>query len=114
MERGALTRRAGLVCGARRRFIPFSPLGRGFLTGRVTRETFAPGDLRSGNPRFADAALAKNVAIVDAVRAVAERRGATPGQVALAWLLAQGEHVVPIPGTRRRRRLEENAGGRAP
>jgi aryl-alcohol dehydrogenase-like predicted oxidoreductase len=91
-------------------FIPFSPLGRGFLTGRLdSSASFASGDFRSGLPRFADAARAKNEAIVDAVRAVAERRGAQPSQVALAWVLAQGDHVVPIPGTRRRRWLEENA-----
>ena len=91
-------------------FIPFSPLGRGFLTGRLDGSaTFASGDFRSGLPRFADAARAQNEAIVDTVRAVAGRLGAQPSQVALAWVLAQGEHVVPIPGTRRRRWLEENA-----
>jgi len=91
-------------------FIPFSPLGRGFLTGRLDGgASFASGDFRSGLPRFADAARAKNEAIVDTVRAVAGRAGAQPSQVALAWVLAQGEHVVPIPGTRRRRWLEENA-----
>ncbi len=91
-------------------FIPFSPLGRGFLTGRLDeRASFTSGDFRSGLPRFADDARAANAAIVDGVRAVAERAGAQPSQVALAWVLAQGEHVVPIPGTRRRRWLEENA-----
>ncbi len=91
-------------------FIPFSPLGRGFLTGRLDgRATFASGDFRSGLPRFTAAARAANEAIVDRVRAVAARLDAQPSQVALAWVLAQGEHVVPIPGTRRRRWLEENA-----
>ncbi|MGZ6694948.1 MAG: aldo/keto reductase [Solirubrobacteraceae bacterium] len=91
-------------------FIPYSPLGRGFLTGRLDGATsFASGDFRSGLPRFTDAARAANEAIVERVRAVAGRLGAQPSQVALAWVLAQGEHVVPIPGTRRRRWLEENA-----
>jgi aryl-alcohol dehydrogenase-like predicted oxidoreductase len=91
-------------------FIPFSPLGRGFLTGRLDATTsFASGDFRSDLPRFTDTARDANAAIVDRVRAVAERVGAEASQVALAWVLAQGEHVVPIPGTRRRRWLEENA-----
>lgn len=89
-------------------FIPFSPLGRGFLTGTVTGG-FAADDFRARNPRFTDAAIAANTALVDRVRAVAERVGATPAQVALAWTVAQGEHVVPIPGTKRRRWVEENA-----
>jgi aryl-alcohol dehydrogenase-like predicted oxidoreductase len=91
-------------------FIPFSPLGRGFLTGQVTRETITEGDMRATNPRFSDEAMEQNLTIVDRVRAVADRHDATPGQVALAWLLAQYDGVVPIPGTRRLERLDENAG----
>jgi aryl-alcohol dehydrogenase-like predicted oxidoreductase len=90
-------------------FIPFSPLGRGFLTGQVTRETISDGDMRATNPRFAAGAMEQNFAIVDRVREVADRHDATPGQVALAWLLAQYEGVIPIPGTRRSERLDENA-----
>jgi aryl-alcohol dehydrogenase-like predicted oxidoreductase len=89
-------------------FIPFAPLGRGFLTGQVTRETITAGDMRGANPRFTADAIEQNLAIVDRVRAVAERHSAAPGQVALAWLLAQYEAIVPIPGTRRIDRLEEN------
>ena len=89
-------------------FLPFSPLGRGYLTG-----TLAPGfeatDFRGGLPRFTAEAMTANQRIVDGVRGVAERRGATAAQVALAWTLAQGTRVVPIPGTRRRARVEENA-----
>jgi aryl-alcohol dehydrogenase-like predicted oxidoreductase len=91
-------------------FIPFAPLGRGFLTGTLTTGTTDPGDFRSTLPRFTHAAVDANRAIVERVRTVADRHGATPAQVALAWVLAQGEHVIPIPGTRRLRHLEENAG----
>jgi aryl-alcohol dehydrogenase-like predicted oxidoreductase len=92
-------------------FLPFSPLGRGFLTGRFA----SPGDLprddfRRGLPRFQRDALRANLAIVAGVRKVAGRAGATPAQVALAWVLAQGRHVVPIPGTKTPRYLSENAG----
>ena len=90
-------------------FLAYCPLGRGFLTGALTAETIGADDFRSANPRFTPEAMAANAAIVDGVRAVAERHGATPAQVALAWVLAQGPHVVPIPGTKRRRWLEENA-----
>ena len=90
-------------------FLPFSPLGRGFLTGRLTRAEFASDDFRSRNPRFTAEALAANSRLVDVVRRVAARRDATPGQVALAWTLAQGQHVIPIPGTKRVAYLEENA-----
>lgn len=90
-------------------FLAYCPLGRGFLTGALTADTIGEGDYRSANPRFTPEAMAANAAIVDGVRAIAERRGATPAQVALAWVLAQGDHVVPIPGTKRRRWLEENA-----
>jgi aryl-alcohol dehydrogenase-like predicted oxidoreductase len=91
-------------------FLPFSPLGRGFLTGTVTQGSFGEGDFRATNPRFTPEAMSANAALVDAVRAVADRRGATAAQVALAWVLAQGEHVVPIPGTKKLAYLEQNAG----
>jgi aryl-alcohol dehydrogenase-like predicted oxidoreductase len=91
-------------------FIPFSPLGRGFLTGAVTAASFGDDDFRGKNPRFTPEAMRANLAIVEVVREVAERLEATAAQVALAWVLAQGDHVIPIPGTRRVERLEENAG----
>jgi aryl-alcohol dehydrogenase-like predicted oxidoreductase len=95
-------------------FVPFSPLGKGFLTGTVTTDTqFAPDDFRRRVPRFEAANLAANQALVDRVRALAEARGATPGQVALAWLLAQQPWIVPIPGTRRLSRVQENAAATA-
>ena len=91
-------------------FVPFSPLGNGFLTGTVTADaTFAEGDVRGTIPRFTPENRDANLALVDRVRALAEGRGATPGQVALAWLLAQQPWIVPIPGTRRLSRLKENA-----
>ena len=90
-------------------FLAYCPLGRGFLTGALTADTIGEGDYRSANPRFTPEAMAANAAIVDGVRVIAERRRVTPAQVALAWVLAQGDHVVPIPGTKRRRWLEENA-----
>jgi len=89
-------------------FVPFSPLGRGFLTGTITRASFEDLDFRAKNPRFAPEAIDANLAIVDRVRAIGERHGATPAQIALAWVLAQGPHVAPIPGTKRLRYLEEN------
>jgi aryl-alcohol dehydrogenase-like predicted oxidoreductase len=90
-------------------FVPFSPLGRGFLTGQVTAQSqFGEGDIRASLPRFEQEALKANLALVDLIRSVAERKGATVGQVALAWLLAQQPWIVPIPGTRRVERLEEN------
>src|SRR5215210_1568923 len=92
-------------------FVPFSPLGRGFLTGQVTADTqFGEDDIRATLPRFEQEALQANLALVDLVGKVAERKNATVGQVALAWLLAQKPWVVPIPGTRRLERLEENLG----
>jgi aryl-alcohol dehydrogenase-like predicted oxidoreductase len=95
-------------------FVPFSPLGKGFLTGTVSADsTFAPDEIRARVPRFEAENLAANQAIIDRVRGLAEKRGATPGQVALAWLLAQHPFVVPIPGTRRRERIDENAGATA-
>ena len=91
-------------------FVPFSPLGRGFLTGTISEARFDASDFRSSNPRFTNEAIEANQQIVTVVRTVAERRGATPAQVAIAWTLAQGEHVLPIPGTKRIRYLEENVG----
>jgi aryl-alcohol dehydrogenase-like predicted oxidoreductase len=90
-------------------FLPFAPLGRGFLTGKLETQAFPSGDFRKNNPRFQRSAMDANLALVDVGRAVAARHDATPAQVALAWLLAQGEHMLPIPGTKRRSRLEENA-----
>ena len=95
-------------------FVPFSPLGRGLLTGQVSRDlTFGPGDIRANLPRFTPEALATKVELVDKVTAVADRLGATPGQVALAWLLSRRPWIVPIPGTRRLERLDENLGAAA-
>jgi aryl-alcohol dehydrogenase-like predicted oxidoreductase len=91
-------------------FVPFSPLGKGFLTGTVNPATeFAPGDVRATIPRFTAANRAANQLLVDQVGILAQAKETTPGQVALAWLLAQHSWIVPIPGTRRRERLEENA-----
>jgi aryl-alcohol dehydrogenase-like predicted oxidoreductase len=90
-------------------FVPFSPLGRGFLTGTVTAADFEDGDFRGANPRFQEEALKANLRIVDVVKTVAERHGATPAQVAIAWTLAQGDHVIPIPGTKKQRYLRDNA-----
>jgi len=89
--------------------VPYSPLGRGFLTGTITSaDALAPDDFRRQNPRFVGDALAANLALVDRVRKLAERNGVTAGQLALAWVLAQGQDVVPIPGTKRVSYLEEN------
>jgi aryl-alcohol dehydrogenase-like predicted oxidoreductase len=94
-------------------FVPFAPLGRGYLTGRITRARFDPRDFRSSNPRFTDEAIETNQRIVAVVRQVAGRHDATPAQVALAWTLAQGDHVLPIPGTKRLGYLEENVAAAA-
>ena len=95
-------------------FVPFSPLGKGFLTGTVDPGTsFADGDIRTTIPRFTAENRATNLALVDHVRTLAGAKGVTPGQVALAWLLAQQPWVVPIPGTRRLERVEENAAATA-
>jgi aryl-alcohol dehydrogenase-like predicted oxidoreductase len=89
--------------------VPFSPLGRGFLTGAITADTtFGEGDMRGGLPRFEAAARRANQALVDLLAEVGTRHGATPAQVALAWLLSRQPWIVPIPGTRRLERLEEN------
>jgi aryl-alcohol dehydrogenase-like predicted oxidoreductase len=93
-------------------FLPFSPLGRGFLTGHFDQaSSFKKEDFRSLLPRFQPEALKTNVRIVDAVKELAKRKGATPAQIALAWVLALGEDVVPIPGASKRNHLEENLGG---
>jgi aryl-alcohol dehydrogenase-like predicted oxidoreductase len=90
-------------------FVPFSPLGKGFLTGTINQSTtFAPSDFRSTVPRFDPENRHANQALVDLLQAIASRKHATPGQIALAWLLAQKPWIVPIPGTTKRHRLEEN------
>jgi aryl-alcohol dehydrogenase-like predicted oxidoreductase len=92
-------------------FVPFSPLGAGFLTGKIDENTkFDTSDFRTIVPRFAPEALKANLALVDLVRHVATRKGATPAQIALAWLLAQKPWIVPIPGTTKMHRLQENLG----
>jgi aryl-alcohol dehydrogenase-like predicted oxidoreductase len=95
-------------------FVPYSPLGRGFLTGTIrSLDQLDEDDFRRDNPRFAGENLSANIRIVEQVDAVAAELGATPAQVALAWLLAQGDDVAPIPGTKRVSRLEENVGADA-
>jgi aryl-alcohol dehydrogenase-like predicted oxidoreductase len=93
-------------------FVPYSPLGKGFLTGTISASTSfdASNDIRSTIPRFTPEALQHNQALVDLIGSIAQRKGATPGQIALAWLLAQKPWIVPIPGTRKLHRLEENMG----
>ncbi|PIB59512.1 aldo/keto reductase [Pseudomonas sp. 2822-17] len=90
-------------------FVPYSPLGRGFLTGALKRpEDFAADDYRRTNPRFQGENFAKNLELVKQVQNLAAEKGVTAGQLALAWVLAQGEYIVPIPGTKQRKYLEEN------
>jgi aryl-alcohol dehydrogenase-like predicted oxidoreductase len=90
-------------------FVPWSPLGQGFLTGSVGRDqSFAANDIRSRFPRFTTEALKANQPIVDLVKEIAQRKGATPGQIALAWLLAKSQTIVPIPGSRKSARVAEN------
>jgi aryl-alcohol dehydrogenase-like predicted oxidoreductase len=92
-------------------FVPFSPLGRGFLTGRIdVNTTFGSSDFRTGLPRFTPEAREANQALVDLLRTIGDRKGATPAQIALAWSLAQRPWIVPIPGTTKLERLEENLG----
>ena len=101
----ATTRELGIA------FVAYSPLGRGFLTGQIKRfEDFAPDDYRRNSPRFQGENFDKNLDLVRRVEAIAKEKKCTPGQLALAWLLAQGEDIIPIPGTKRRKYLEENAG----
>ena len=101
----AATRELGIA------FVAYSPLGRGFLTGQIKRfEDFAPDDYRRNSPRFQGENFDKNLDLVRRVEAIAKEKKCTPGQLALAWLLAQGEDIIPIPGTKRRKYLEENAG----
>jgi aryl-alcohol dehydrogenase-like predicted oxidoreductase len=91
--------------------VPFAPLGRGFLTGDVKRaEEYPEGDYRRGDPRYQGENFDANMRAASAVRELAAPKRATPGQIALAWLLLKGSDIVPIPGTRRRRHLEENVG----
>ncbi|MBX5172816.1 aldo/keto reductase [Rhizobium sp. NZLR1b] len=93
-------------------FVPFSPLGKGFLTGKIdTGTSFGDGDIRSTLPRFTEEARQSNLKLVELVGRIAERKSATPAQVALAWLLAQKPWIVPIPGTTKLHRLAENVGG---
>jgi len=93
-------------------FVPFSPLGKGFLTGRIDADaTFGDQDFRSTVPRFSPEALKANQALADVVRDLAEGKGVTPAQIALGWLLSQRSWIVPIPGTTKLHRLEENLGG---
>src|SRR5207249_4224410 len=92
-------------------FVPFSPLGKGFLTGKIDESTkFASTDFRNVVPRFTPEARKANQALVDLLGAVAARKKATPAQIALAWILAQKPWMVPIPGTTKRSRLDENLG----
>jgi aryl-alcohol dehydrogenase-like predicted oxidoreductase len=92
-------------------FVPFSPLGRGFLTGQIRSPAdFAPDDFRRNHPRFQGENFQKNLQLVEKVRALARDKGCTAGQLALAWVLSHGDDVVPIPGTKQRRYLEENLG----
>ncbi len=91
-------------------FVPYSPLGRSFLTGAITSpDDFDADDWRRTNPRFQGKNFAKNLALVDRIQAIAAAKGVSAAQLALAWVLAQDEHIVPIPGTKRRKYLEENA-----
>ena len=94
-------------------FVPYSPLGRGFLTGTVDASALAKDDFRRTLPRFAGDNVERNAALVETVRAVAAKHGATPAQVALAWVLSRGEDLVPIPGTTKAARVDENAGALA-
>jgi aryl-alcohol dehydrogenase-like predicted oxidoreductase len=95
-------------------FVPYSPLGRGFLTGAITQASqLGEGDFRKSSPRFSPEAIDKNLAFVDLLKRVASEKNATPAQIALAWLLAQRPYIVPIPGTTKLHRLEENIGAAA-
>jgi aryl-alcohol dehydrogenase-like predicted oxidoreductase len=94
--------------------VPFSPLGRGFLTGAIkSPDDFGDDDFRKNNPRFQGENFQRNLDLVEKVRTLAAEKGVTPPQLALAWVLSRGDDVVPIPGTKRRPYLEENAGAPA-
>jgi aryl-alcohol dehydrogenase-like predicted oxidoreductase len=106
-ETGVLSTLSELGIG----FVPYSPLGKGFLTGSISESTqFDSADIRNSIPRFAAEVRGANRAVVDLLQTIADRKGATAAQIALAWLLAQRPWIVPIPGTRRLERLEENLG----
>ncbi len=91
--------------------VPYSPLGRGYLTGTITEKTtYADNDIRARNPRFTPEAIRANQAVVDLLARIGAQHGATPAQIALAWLLAQKPWIVPIPGSRKLERLDENLG----
>lgn len=93
------------------KIVAYSPLGRGFLTGTITsREGFDKKDTRVNHPRFSEAHFGENLKLVKTLSAIAEKKGVTPGQLVLAWVMAQGEDFLPIPGTKRVKYLEENAG----
>jgi aryl-alcohol dehydrogenase-like predicted oxidoreductase len=95
-------------------FVPFSPLGRGFLTGKIDENTtFASVDIRSRLPRYTPEARKANRVVIDLLARIGEQKGATPAQIALAWLLAQKSWIVPIPGSRKLERLDENLGALA-
>jgi len=95
-------------------FVPYSPLGRGFLTGAIQKVSdLDPSDWRRTNPRFAEDALQNNLKLAEAVKELAAKKGCTPAQFALAWVLAQGNDVIPIPGTKRVPYLEDNMGALA-
>jgi aryl-alcohol dehydrogenase-like predicted oxidoreductase len=95
-------------------FVPYSPLGRGFLTGQLrSPDDFAADDFRRHSPRFQGENFTRNLQLVDRVKELADEKQCSPAQLALAWLLAQGEHIVPIPGTKKRERLAENLGAAA-
>jgi aryl-alcohol dehydrogenase-like predicted oxidoreductase len=95
-------------------FVPYSPLGRGFLTGAIQKpEDLAADDWRRSNPRFAEEVFEKNLQLANHVKALAEKKGCSPAQLALAWVMAKGEDVVPIPGTKRVKYLEDNMGAAA-
>jgi aryl-alcohol dehydrogenase-like predicted oxidoreductase len=102
-----LTRQLGMA------YVPYSPLGRSLLTGTVNTAEDVANDRRADHPRFKGDNLSKNRQLVKAIEAIAAKKGATPAQIALAWVLAQGEDIIPIPGTKRKERLEENLGALA-
>ena len=95
--------------------VPYSPLGRGYLTGKIDENTtFDSTDIRARNPRFAPEAIKANRAVIELLEKIGAQKGATPAQIALAWLLAQKPWIVPIPGSRKLERLEENIGAAKP